>query len=286
MIANPCHRFIDITGQKFGRWTVLSLDSTNRETGRGTRWLCECECGTRKVIDGRKIREGSSRSCGCQVRELRSLDLAGGKFGRLTAIEVVGKRRSSLLWRCECECGQEHLVSANLLKSGAIKSCGCLARDSSRLRNYKHGMYQTPTYSVWQAMRDRCANPNHRAYANYGGRGIQVCDEWRSFPAFLEHVGERPSAEHEIDRIDVNGNYEPGNVRWVTRKQNSRNRRSHRMLTAFGETRCLSEWAEMYGIKFGSLHTRLKNGWDIERALLEPVKPNRDYMKSKGHERK
>jgi hypothetical protein len=273
-------RFMDITGQVFGRWTVLSLDSTDR----GSRWLCQCECGTRRVLEGRKLREGHSRSCGCLASELRKLQLAGQEFGRLVAIESVGQRRGSELWRCACECGNETHVTATHLVHGRIRSCGCLLRETSRNLNTKHGQYQTPTYKTWQAMRDRCNNPNHRAFPNYGGRGIRVCDEWQSFAAFLEHVGERPSDAHEIDRIDVNGNYEPGNVRWVTRKQNSRNRRWHRLLTAFGETLCVSEWAERMGIKVNSLMARLDHGWDIERALTEPVKPNREYPK-RGHAR-
>lgn len=125
-----------------------------------------------------------------------------------------------------------------------------------------------PEYEAWRSIRGRCLNPNDQAYPSYGGRGITICDDWRdSFPAFLRDVGPRPSAEHSIDRIDNNQGYEPGNVRWSTRTEQGRNKRNNHLLTLNGETRCVSEWAEVIGIQATTLFRRIRKGWTVERAL-------------------
>lgn len=141
----------------------------------------------------------------------------------------------------------------------------------------KHGMAigehgnRHPLYAIWARMIRRCENPREAHYACYGGRGIRVCERWRkNVAAFLEDMGPRPSPAHSLDRIDVNGHYEPGNCRWATMREQQRNRRSNRMLTFRGETRCIVEWAELAGISATMLSSRLNRGWDPERALVEP----------------
>jgi len=136
----------------------------------------------------------------------------------------------------------------------------------------KHGCARrgemTPEYSTWSLMIQRCEDPSSDRYGYYGGRGISVCPKWRtSFAAFLEDVGPKPSPAHSLDRIDPNGNYEPGNVRWATKKEQARNRRTNRLLTVNGETRCLSEWSEITGIPKTTLRLRLERGWPPERAV-------------------
>ncbi len=132
-----------------------------------------------------------------------------------------------------------------------------------------------PEYNTWEGIKQRCHNPNEKRYAEYGGRGITVCVRWReSFEAFLADVGSRPSPEHSLDRLDNDRGYEPGNVRWATRSQQQRNRRTtnHR-LTFRGETRCVTEWAEILGISERTLRARAVRGWSAERALTTPVQP-------------
>jgi len=211
----------------------------------------------------------------------KRIDLTGQRFGRLTVVEKAERATDGrALWRCTCECGGEKITRAQRLSSGATRSCGCLGREKSAERapdlsraNRTHGMTDTPEYESWSAMVQRCTNQRNPDYSGYGGRGITVCGRWRtSFEAFYADMGPRP-AETSLDRIDVNGNYEPGNCRWATRKEQQRNTRRNRLVMAFGEELPLAEWAERIGIDYGALQGRLDRGWSTERALTTGVDP-------------
>lgn len=134
-----------------------------------------------------------------------------------------------------------------------------------------------PERGIWHAMIARCHNPDNKGYRRYGGRGITVCPQWReSYDVFLADVGPRPSPEHSIDRIEVNGNYEPGNVRWATMEEQSRNRTDNRYLTAFGKTQCMADWADELGLSRATLKDRLgRLGWSVEAALSRPARKMR-----------
>lgn len=137
----------------------------------------------------------------------------------------------------------------------------------------KHGLSYTAEYRAWQTMRLRCLEPNNPAYASYGGRGITVCDRWKDSPAaFIEDMGLKPSPKHELDRIDNDRGYEPGNCRWVTRAANDRNRRSNRYLTFRGQRLALAEWCERLNLPRDTVRKRIEAGWSIERALTTPVR--------------
>jgi hypothetical protein len=130
---------------------------------------------------------------------------------------------------------------------------------------------QTPTYVSYRNMLARCHNPKNKRFKDYGGRGITVCARWRqSWPNFVADMGEKPGRDYQIDRIDNSQGYSPSNCRWATRSEQQRNMRSNHLLTAFGQTLCLSEWAERLGIRRGTLHTRLRRGWASEAALAPP----------------
>jgi hypothetical protein len=153
------------------------------------------------------------------------LDLAGKRFGRLAALHPIDHKSGKLRWLCECVCGNTKIARATDLNCGRVRSCGCLQRDRVTERNTKHGCYGTPTYVSWRRMIDRCTNLKDRRYKDYGGRGIKVCDRWlQSFYAFLEDMGERPPRK-TIDRIDVDGDYEPSNCRWASVTTQNRNKR-------------------------------------------------------------
>lgn len=193
----------------------------------------------------------------------------GLQFERLTVIDVIKKDQKTRL-ACHCQCG--NFVSIPILSWKNTKSCGCLSREVLLKRNTTHGMSKTSEFNIWGLIIDRCTNPKSPAYHNYGGRGISICDEWRtSFMQFLSDMGPRPSKKHEIDRIDTNGNYSPENCRWTTSLENNRNRRNNRLITFNGQTKCLEEWASIIGVNSTAISNRLRRGWSIEDALTQPA---------------
>ena len=152
----------------------------------------------------------------------------GSKYGRLTVVGYANNSKS--IANLLCDCGNPHTARSSAIFSGGIKSCGCLrnekARERAVARNSTHGLRWTPEYSAWDNIKQRCFRTSHKAYCNYGGRGISMCQEWASsFMAFFNHVGYRPSRLHSIDRINNDGNYEPGNVKWSTKSEQAMNRR-------------------------------------------------------------
>lgn len=163
-----------------------------------------------------------------------SRDLTGRDFGRLTVTEFAGvqdrgPRKKQLLWRCKCSCGRTTVVSTAKLNYGWTTSCGCWQREARERskKNLKHGRHNTPEYYAWTGMKQRCLNPNYHHYENWGGRGITICQRWiDSFEAFYADMGPKPSPQHSLDRFpNGDGNYEPGNCRWATAKQQANNRR-------------------------------------------------------------
>lgn len=160
-------------------------------------------------------------------------NIVGQRFGKLVVLERWIEQRRSFV-RCLCDCGETITRPLSYLTTGDTRSCGCYRKEVATQAQLdmagKHGEAvhsgRTPEYKVWGAMNNRCTNPRNGAWDNYGGRGITVCAEWRNdYPAFLAHVGRRPSPDHSIDRIDNDGNYEPGNVRWATLEEQNGNRR-------------------------------------------------------------
>lgn len=152
------------------------------------------------------------------------VNLSGQTFGRLTALEEFpANKYGRRYWTCLCSCGNRVAVAAGHLKSGNTKSCGCIVRQGNKRT---HNLFHTPEWNVWHGMRQRCFNPAHESYKHYGGRGITVCDRWdNSMAAFAEDIGPRPSMQHSLDRINNDGNYEPGNCRWATKSEQRRNQR-------------------------------------------------------------
>ena len=217
--------FIDLTGQTFGRLTVIS-QGPNASGGR-TQWNCLCECGNEKLAVTGALRRGGTKSCGCLGAELRIGDLTGQTFGRWVVISRGSDDPSGrAYWNCLCECGTEKLVRVGHLRGGLTQSCGCRRAEVAAQTHTTHGMRWSPEYSVWSGMKRRCFNPNEQNYAYYGGRGITICPEWaESFETFYRDMGPRPSDDLSIDRIDVDGNYEPGNCRWATATEQSSNQR-------------------------------------------------------------
>lgn len=202
-------------------------------------------------------------------------DLTNLEFGKLSVISYAGSlgngsKAKVSAWLCRCECGAEKVIRSNSLLSRGSKSCGCGKVEASRLAHTKHGMSRSPEYWVWNGMKERCINPKGTSYEIYGGRGIIVCERWLNFENFYADMGPRPSDRHEIDRIDFNGNYEPSNCRWVTEKEQSKNKRSSRFLEFQGFKLTITEWAESSGISRTALSQRIGRGWSVEKALTTP----------------
>ena len=212
-------------------------------------------------------------------------DMTGQRFGRLTALACVGKNRfNRLLWLCRCDCGQNTTVVGNHLRNGNTRSCGCLHHDNAIERLTTHGKTDTRLYRLWRGMITRCTNPHADNYPRYGGKGVIVCDEWRTdFQAFYDHVSALPHFDepgYSLDRINNDLGYEAGNVRWATAKQQSRNQRANHLIAWNGKSQCLAEWAVELGIPAKVLSNRItKLKWDISRTLSTPVRPQKSKKK-------
>lgn len=206
-------------------------------------------------------------------------DFTPETFGRLTAIGhafMVGRRSYQVF---ECNCGNAIVARVGDVKRGNTQSCGCyrkeVASERTVARNTKHGLHKHELYGTWASIIQRCYDPKHQAYPNYGGRGITVCDRWReSFASFLSDMGERPGG-CTVDRIDNSKGYEPNNCRWATAQEQHNNTRSNRLLTFNGKTQTVSQWERELGFPVRLIHNRLRLGWPVERALSKPARPRK-----------
>lgn len=202
------------------------------------------------------------------------IDLTGKKFGLWRVVEYSGNS----LWKCLCDCGTERIVKGFLLRGGRSNSCGCLRSDLISFRNTTHGKTKTSEYNIWRKMICRCTLVNDPNYKNYGARGIKVCDRWRDFTNFLEDVGLRPSDSHSLEREDNNKGYSPDNCRWATKIVQANNRRTNRLITAFGETKTITEWTRDKSCFVGTqtINFRIsKLGWEPEIAISTPSTRNK-----------
>ena len=213
---------------------------------------------------------------------MKKINLLNQKFGRLTVISQEKTNFGKTMWKCKCECGNFTIVTSTNLTCERIKSCGCIRKEQIIQRNTTHNERHTHLYEIWKSLKQRCYNPKNHGYHNYGGRGIVVCEEWRNnFQAFsqwaysngysLENHNKDEKSKLTIDRIDVNGNYEPSNCRWVTRKIQANNLRHTKFFTINGETHSLVEWCELLDLDYKNIYSRIYKGWSIEKALETPT---------------
>lgn len=207
--------FIDLTGQRFGRWTVIRRAPQSQTGGKKILWVCKCDCGEIREVLGDSLRSGKSVSCGCF---------------RADTIREIGKRYKE------------------------------------KVKKYD-GPFDRGIYNSWYSMIGRCYNKNHKSYKDYGGRGITVCDEWRtSYLIFREWaIANGYKNNLSIDRIDVNGNYEPSNCRWATAKEQGNNRRNNHFLEAHGQRKTLTQWADFFGVRLDRVQYYVTRGYSGER---------------------
>lgn len=264
----PKGREPNLPGDRYGRLTLVE-----EVLGQGyhRRWLCKCDCGADKILLLTNLRAGYTGSCGCLHKEATtgtSLVAPGHLFGRLTVVSQAPNRLRGICWNVLCSCGTEKEVCQSDLRGGNTLSCGCLRAEITSKRNTTHGMARTLTHITWQALIQRCTNPENPAWDRYGGRGITVCDRWRnSFEAFLSDMGERPKGL-SLDRVDNSKGYEPENCAWATAKEQARNTRRNRLVSFQGHNICLAEAAEIADLPYWKVRHRLNaKGWTPSQAL-------------------
>lgn len=207
------------------------------------------------------------------------IDLTGHQFGRLTVLERTYKKNSrGPYWLCKCSCGNTTIVRSSSLKDGTTQSCGCYNTELCSKINLVHGMSRTPEYRAWTNIIQRCFNPNHPSFKDYGARGITVCKEWKnSFMAFFNDMGKRPSPKLTIERVDNHKGYFSENCIWASRKKQSNNNRRNHLITINGWSLNITQWAKHVGVKAQAIHTRLHLGWTPEKSIFCPIKPHKPY---------
>lgn len=220
-------QYKNLLGNRYGM--LVAIEHMGSDTSNNALWKCKCDCGNEKVVNAHSLRRGDTKSCGC----LQKKNLQNKRFGRLLVIKEVGRNaHRNTLWECECDCGNVAIVDASSLISGHTISCGCYMRETSRNTRTTHGKSNERLYVVWQGMLNRCKNENHISYHNYGGRGVCVCNEWENYETFRQWALSNGYDENAkrgdctLDRIDVNGNYEPQNCRWADMKTQCNNKRN------------------------------------------------------------
>lgn len=197
-------------------------------------------------------------------------NLSGLQFGRLTVAGYLGRIGRNNTWECVCICGVRSAVSGGNLRNGHTQSCGCLHKERCSASSRTHGQATSPEYRTWARMKSRCLNKSTRNFHRYGGRGITVCESWiNSFEHFFSDMGARPTSDHSLDRKNNEGNYEPGNCRWATAKEQANNTSANVLLTINGCKKPLSIWADENGLDRSVIVSRVANG-DVGESLIRP----------------
>ncbi len=255
-------------GQRFGKWTVTAFAGRLKHSKQ--HWHVVCECGVEAIVGGPNLLTGGSTRCkACQHND-RIKDEVGNVYGNYTVLHKSSKKgkNGGTRWVCLCKCGTEHEVAGSDLRKGAATQCRTCSKST-------HGQAfvgaVSVEYTTWLSMKARCYNPRNKRYANYGGAGIRVCDRWlNSFENFYADMGDRPEGT-SIDRIESHMGYSPENCRWATQTQQQNNRTNNHLVVYDNQTMSISEAAERYNINPHTLQRRISKGWDVERALTQPV---------------
>lgn len=278
----------ELQGKRFGKLYVEEFAGIKNY---GTVWRCRCDCGNYVIVLAEKLNNGRKTSCGCDSNERRSKakirDLTGKRFGKLVVTGLDHSDRRSH-WKCRCDCGNEKIALSHYLKNGRTNNCGCQTSKKKAKAKTVHGLNGTRIRKVWASMMNRCNNPNCYEYDIYGGRGITVCEEWKKLENFAKWAysnGYKESAEFgecTIDRIDNNKGYSPDNCRWATAKEQGNNKRNNHFIEYNGKRQTIAQWADELGINRGTLMSRIKNRWPLEKALRKEKYSTHGKIKETG----
>jgi len=202
------------------------------------------------------------------------MDLTGNQYGRLTVLRFVGvSTTNAKYWECQCECGAIKTIAAKHFTTGKTVSCRCFGNENTSRVNRTHGESNwtgdTPEYRAYMSAKQRCTSPSIKCWHNYGGRGIEF--RFATYEEFLAEVGRKPTPQHSLERIDVDGHYEVGNVKWATAQEQARNKRGNVLITLGDETLCQAEWMARVGITEATFKDRLEHRWCLPCALTVPA---------------
>lgn len=261
---NGVKPIINMVGKKYSNLLVLEMIKT--APGKDTMCKCICDCGNEIIANSFDIRSGHTKSCGCLKHQpsKRIEDLSTSKFGLLKPLYMLDSKNKKTLWMCKCDCGNEVIAYASNLKNGHAKSCGCLKLKAK-------GMSNKRIYTIYKGMLRRCYNTNDRGYKNYGAKGVIICDQWLGEDGlynFIEWALSNGYSDNlSIDRIDVNGNYEPSNCRWANDIIQANNKRTTTFLLYNGVKKPLTQWAKEFNISPRLLHQRKRLGWTDAQCI-------------------
>lgn len=269
--CGKCSRAINMIGERYGRLEVV--EQSEPVNGK-VMWKCLCDCGKYIVCDRQSLTYGYKRDCGCRIEENQ---LIGKRYGRLVIKNIIRQPGEEAKAECICDCGNITIPSLTRVINNKVKSCGCLVPDISQLTHTTHGKSKSRIYKIWKKMNDRCNNPNNKDYDKYGGRGVKICVEWtgehgaENFINWAYSTGYDENAEKgecTLDRINVNGNYDPDNCRWANMEEQSYNRRNTIRIDIYGKLLTIKEISDIYGIPKGKIRQRYFCGIRDEKKLL------------------
>lgn len=272
----------NLIGRRFGKLVVTEYVGYEDAPCKGRKtlfyWKCVCDCGNTCITYSGNLTGHHKESCGCLRK---GVDLTGQRYGRLIVVKEstprIRKDRNSVkrVWECKCDCGNTTYVIHESLVSGTTKSCGCLQKEGTPKNPNAITRKYARLYKTWHGMKARCNNPNDQHHKDYYDRGIKVCPEWNnSFKVFLEWaLSHGYKNDLTIDRIDVNGDYEPNNCRWATNREQQNNRRKTIYIEVYGEKLPATEVCRKYNIKYVTLIARIKKyGFTPEQAVSIEVR--------------
>lgn len=267
-------------------------------------WECECDCGRLCSTRSSNLRSGRTKSCGCLCREIASAtgkkrfvrsmigaenpwggrysDCINKSFGMLTVLDLHSSTsRRGVKAVCKCSCGNVTTTNMRQILRGGVVSCGCYKVSLAKTLNASHGKSSTNEYCVWQGMHTRCRNKKQKAAHNYVNRGIRVCNRWDKFENFYEDMGERPTDDHTLERIDNDKGYSPDNCKWATKSEQANNTRMTRRVLYGGVCKPASDWDRYLGFPVGTVSRRLRDGWSEEEAITLPTNTRRNKLNRK-----